>query len=120
MRILERNARSIYFKNYLGLTQIERDGMKTGEYEKTYSDLFEERMNISPASGVASLEMFGDLTNYSKVAVTCNMDCSLTENSIVWVDKTTTDSYDYIVVRVSKSLNNIAYALRKVDVLSEG
>lgn len=116
MRLQKKNTKLIHYKLYQGLTETIRDGMQTGEYTKSYSSMYSEEMNVSPASGVSSLEMFGDATSYSKVAMTCNMNCPLKENAIVWVDNPTTGANDYLVVQVSRSINNIAYALREVDV----
>lgn len=114
MRCLQRNKSWVSYKTFLGKEQLVKDGLKTGEYRKVYSDLITTQMNISPASGVATLEMFGDVTNYSRVLMTDDMDCQLEENSIVWVNKPIDGPNDYIVVEVSRSLNSIAYALREV------
>lgn len=117
MRCLNKNKRTLSFKTYSGKTQItDSDGLRTGEYTKTYSSLYTTQMNISPASGVSSLEMFGNVTNYAKVAVTDDLACPMGIDSIVWIDKPTSGPHDYIVVQVAKSLNSIAYALREVEV----
>ena len=60
--------------------------------------------------------------NYDKVIVTDDMDCPIDENSVLFVDRepeTSLDGdllYDYVVRRVSKSLNYISIAISKVRV----
>lgn len=117
MRLLRRNLKTVYWKNYVGKTQIvDSNGLKTGEYAITYSDLYEAKMNVSASRGVASEEMFGISTNYSKVLMTADMNCSIDEHSILWIDTDTSNPYNYVVVQVAKSLNSIAYAVREVNV----
>lgn len=120
MRCLRRNQKTIHFKNYQGKTQIvDANGDFTGEYSLSYSDFIEAKMNVSASRGVASEEMFGISTNYTKVLMTDDMNCTLDEHSILWIDAPTTGPHDYVVVLVAKSLNSIAYAVREVNV-SEG
>ena len=100
MRCLERNKKTIHYKNYLGKTQIVDDnGNRTGEYTLSYSDLIEAKMNVSASRGVASEEMFGIATNYTKVLVTSDINCSMDEHSILWIDRPTNEPHDYVVVR---------------------
>ena len=54
--------------------------------------------------------------------VTDDLTCPIDENSVLFVDKLPeysedgTPLYDYVVKRVAKSLNAIAYAIQKVNV----
>jgi len=56
------------------------------------------------------------------VIVTDDLTCPIDENSVLFVDKLPeysedgTPLYDYVVKRVAKSLNAIAYAIQKVNV----
>ncbi len=96
--------------------QMDEWGNYTGEFKQNYSLPTEMKANISPAKGSTSVEMFGDALNYSKSVITADMDCPIDEHSILWVDNLdTTQPHDYVVVRVAKSLNYIAYAIKKVD-----
>lgn len=115
MRTLERNKTTLYHAEYVSETETERNGLKTGHYESTYTDPVKERMNISPARGSAVSEAFGINTNYTKTAVTSNLNCTMDENSIVWIGKDPSkDPHNYVVVRKAVSLNSITYALREV------
>jgi len=117
MRTLDKNKQTIHYKPYSGATPVtDEDNLLTGEDEVSYGKLKEMRCHVSPASGLATQQIFGIETNYSKVLITDDMNCGLNEYSIVWVDKPTTGPHDYVVARRSVSLNYIAYGLMEVDV----
>lgn len=88
----------------------------------TYSNAVSAYANISPASGYAQTEQFGNLDNYDKVIVTEDMDIPIDEHSVLFIDKepeynTSGDPMpDYTVRRVAKSLHHISIAVSKVDV----
>lgn len=109
-----------------------------------YEEASEMFANISPATGQSQVEQFGNLDSYDKVIVTCNMDCPIDENTVLFVGKEPEytevqtheivegnalfaddeivektyqlPKYNYIVKRVAKSLNSISMAISKVDV----
>jgi len=118
-------------------------GNETGELIKAYDRPVQMYANISPASGLARTEQFGDLADYDKVIVIDDVNCPITESTVLFVDKepeystvsTYEDSgvetilgsglvektypvpvYDYIVRRVAKSLNSVSIAIQKVTV----
>ena len=118
-----RNDSPFYYCLYTDKTPILDDyGNDTGEYTVTYAAPVKTYANISPASGAAQTEQFGNLENYDKVIVTRDMDCPIDENSVLFIDKEPEYSldgdpmYDYTVRRVAKSLNSISIAVRKVNV----
>lgn len=125
MKLCERNMRTLYYATYASQTEIiDEYGNVTANYDVVYSEPQEIRCNLSPAKGSASLEMFGEDLNYSKTMVVSDMECPIDEHTVLWVDSYpflpdgSVDAnvpYDYVVVRVAKSLNNIAYAIKKVD-----
>ena len=116
MRLLDRNKKTIYFKTFTKVEQnTDSNGLYTGEYSPTYSELQTIRVHVSPASGAAVQELFGIETNYALIILTEDMNCALDEYSIVWVDKDTAKGHNYVVARKSKGLNHIAYALNEVD-----
>ena len=67
-------------------------------------------------------DMFGNLESYDKVLITDDMSCPIDENTVLFIDREPTfnadgsPAFDYIVRRVAKSLNNISYAVSKVNV----
>lgn len=116
----DRLFRYCLFSDKIPLT--DEYGNETGEYQVTYEEPVEMYANISPASGYAQTEQFGNLDSYDKVIVTRDMDCPIDENSVLFIDKepeTSLDGdymYDYTVRRVAKSLHHIDIAVKKVDV----
>lgn len=82
------------------------------------------RANISPASGASMTEQFGTMDNYDKVIVTDDMTCPIDENTVLYIDAPPVidydtgkyNPYDYVVMRVAKSINSISIAVRKVNV----
>ena len=119
MRGLKRNMQPFYYALYQSLQDaVDSDGLKTGEKVKTYNNPVRMKANISPARGDASVEVFGKELNYTKVISTCNMNCLITEESILWIGKNpNTEPHNYVVVKIAKSLNSILYAVKEVDVL---
>lgn len=118
---LSRNKRTIYYALYQGKTPVlDENGYETGELRLSYSDPVALRANVSPASGTAQIEQFGNLDSYDRVIVVCNMDCPIDENTVLFVEKQPEyrdgiPLYDYIVRRVAKSLNSISIAIAKVS-----
>lgn len=145
MRCLKRNERTFYYCLYSDkIAIIDENGNETGEKIITYEDAAPMRANVSQATGQSNTEQFGNLDNYDKVIVTDWMECPIDENSVLFIDKepeygeAVTIDYresdtlfgddtatpvtvqvplpDYVVLRVAKSLNVIAIAVRKVEV----
>lgn len=118
MRMCERNLRLFYHAEFVEREEVQDEyGNYTGEGRIIYSDPMPRRANISPAKGTASVEMFGSDLNYTKTLVVTDMNCPIDENSILWVDNIDTEKpHDYVVVGVARSINNISYAIKKVDV----
>lgn len=114
-----RNRTPFYYALYeTSLPLVDEDGNFTGESGTGYSDpVLYKKGNVSSATGVSNTLQFGNLEDYDKVIVTADMACPIDENSILWVDTANTnDPHDYVVKRVSKSLNVISIAIKKVKV----
>ena len=145
MRTANRNKRTFWYCLYDEKVPIvDTEGYETGESIVKYSTPTKMTANISPASGYAQTEQFGNLDNYDKVIVTDWLDCPIDESSVLFIDKaveygeavtidyeesttlygnpTTTEVkvdvplYNYIVRRVAKSLNSVSIAVKKVDI----
>ena len=123
---------------------VDEYGNITGEILNRYSDPIEMTANISPATGSAQEETFGQLDNYDKVIVTTDLNCPINEQSVLFIDmepeftevsvNTVSDAdstvlgndeeestyrlpkFNYIVRRVAKSLNSVSIAVSKVRV----
>lgn len=123
MRCLKRNKRPFYYCLYKRTDVVTDDyGNETGQHV-LYEAAVPMNANVSAATGWSNNEQFGNLENYDKVIVTDDMSCPISETSVLFVDKEPEYSvrnndpmYDYIVIRVAKSINSISIAIRKVDV----
>lgn len=123
MRNLKRNEIGFFYALLLSdADRVDQSGKRTGERTKTYDDPVFMKANISPATGYSNLEIFGKDTDYSKVICTTDLDCPITEESILWIydgleEDSTLPPYNFTVSKVAKSLNSILYAVRerKVD-----
>ena len=114
MQSLAINQRKIEYADYLGLTDILVDGKKTGEKQKSYSTPKEYWIYVSPARGETDIDPFGVNQDYQKTMSTCDMDCPFTENTVLWVDKTSAEGEpDYRVSLVARGLTSIRYAITK-------
>lgn len=122
MKLMKRNLATIHYCLYTGRTPLmDADGNETGEHKVDYSEPVELKCNVSPATGYAQVNMFGNLESYDKVIITDDMDCPIDENTVLFIDKDPEfkdgkPTFDYTVRRVAKSLNTISYAVSKVKV----
>lgn len=123
MKILERNKTALWYQLFDHKDVVEDEyGNETGGSKPVYKTAVKLRANISSATGSAQIEQFGNFAGYDKVIVTDDMSCPIDENSVLFIDKLPeysedgTPLYDYVIKRVAKSLNAIAYAVSKVDV----
>ena len=124
MRCLNRNKKKFYYATYASKAEtLDEYGNPTGSYSITYSNPVLMYANVSAARGTADADMFGINLNYDKSVLTDNINCQISETSVLWVDTmptiktggSTDTKPDYIVKQVAKSLNNIAYAIAKVS-----
>ena len=124
MRTMTRNRRVFYSAAHAStVLGTDKDGNYT-EPMTTYDEVTKRMGVFTPANGRADVELFGTTELYDKV-ITLNLtDDYLAVGSVLWVDTlpefdakgNVTNAYDYVVVRVAKSLNFINVAIRKVDV----
>ena len=114
MKTLKRNQIPVKYALFIERKEIlDSNGYRTGQYENIYSDPVDIRANVSSAKGQADSELFGINLNYTRTLVTDDMNCPIDEHSVLWIDS---EKYNYVVVRVAKGLDSIAYALKEVDV----
>ena len=126
MKLMTRNLQTIYYATCSGeTTAYDEDGLETGEHPPGYSSPVALKCSVSPAGGTAQTEIFGVLDAYSRVVITEDTDCPIDEETVLFVDVDPPENpgdafvYDYIVKRVAKSLNSIAYLIHKVAISAE-
>ena len=125
MKILHRNKKKFFYCLYDSTEPIyDEDSNEIGE-KVLYEPAVAMYANISPATGIANTEQFGNLENYDKVIVTDDMSCPIDESTVLFIDKdpeykvyqaANEPIYDYVVRRVAKSINSISIAVSKVKV----
>ena len=82
MRTVQRNKRDVWYALYLGEQDaIDADGNYTGETEVVYDKPVKIRANVSPATGQANIEMFGNFTDYDRVVVTDQVNIPVNETA---------------------------------------
>lgn len=122
MRLLARNQRRVWYCLNQGRTPItDSNGNETGEYEVAYSEPKQLMANVTAASGSAEQEQFGIGIQYDKVLQVSGTTCPIDEHSLLFIDtepptgaENPADSADYIVKRVSVSLNHTSIAAARV------
>lgn len=109
MRTLERNKREVAYENLTGTEPIkDANGNDTLEVRKVYAPPVTARWNISAAVGEEANEIFGDLTDYSRMVAICG-ECPVAEG-----DRVTFGGKRYTVVKIADSKNVWMLALREV------
>lgn len=115
MRDLRRNQQTIWYS----LQNVETDTDEWGNTVdiKDYSEPVECEITVSANKGNISAQAFGTDLNYDREMSTHDMSCPIDEYTRLWLDgRKTTETHNYEVEKVSKSLNCIRYAIRRVDV----
>lgn len=117
MRTLEKNKQPLYTIIATGYEDVkDSDGNYTGEKIKTYSDINLIHLNIYPSNGQILLRLFG--TDYNCDMVATSTDLVFAKGTMFFVTDPSNLSgdyekhYDYILDRISHSLNVYAYGLK--------
>lgn len=123
MKCLERNKVPFHYALFVKIESGKDEyGNESGEPRIIYSEPILAKANISPASGVSQAEQFGKDLNYDKVIVIDDVDSSIDENTVFFIDKLPSRDedgnllFDYIVRKIAVSLNSISIAISRVDV----
>ena len=114
MRDLKRNQQTIWYS--LLNVSLDMDEWGNTADIKGYSEPIQTKMALSANKGEASAQSFGADLNYDREMSTHDMSCPIDEYSHLWIDRNTTETHNYEVAAVSKSLNCIRYAIRRVNV----
>lgn len=143
MRVLKKNKRQMYYalpgnevveyetdENGNPISYTDTDGnvyyLETGQKKECYYLPVEFHANIAMSGGEAEAMEFGlSVADYNAVIVAKNGEHPLVNSALVWFDSTPkyldklnkvvdTKSADYMVLKVSKSLNTVKYVLKAV------
>lgn len=121
MRTLKRNKRPVAFAFYEGVTELLDDnGNYTGEYTVSYTDPVKTLMNVSGGRGQADIALFGLTQTFARTATTEDLITPFNTETVFWVEKDPdTEPFDYRVVAVSRTINQVVLALAEVERVEE-
>lgn len=130
MRILARNKKNVWYANPETITPVvDENGLRTGTNIVSYGTPTKVRMSVSVSSGannlgsqgMAELEQYGIVSAYTHRMTTDNLNCPITEESLIWYRKTPGETFDEVphnfkVVRIARSDNHVTYYVKEADV----
>lgn len=134
MRLLDRNKQTVYWRNFTGKSVITTtDGygntLETGEWKKTYGAVKSTRLYVKSAVGMNNAEPYGDFTTKQRVIYALPQETDIDEYSILWVGidpqiipegkpnaGEPTVPHNFTVDGISRGLNHIRIAIRRVEV----
>lgn len=117
MRTLKRNKRPVAFAFYDGITELkDSSGNLTGEYEVSYTNPVSTLMNVSGGRGQADIALFGLTQTFARTATTEDLETPFTTETVFWIETDPeTEPFDYRVVAVSRTINQVVLALAEVE-----
>ena len=118
MRTVNRNRRPVAYAFYQGVTDVyDDDGNLTGEHQVTYTQPIKALMNVSGGRGQADINLFGIGSSTMRTIVTEDLETPFSEETVFWVETDPdTEPYDYRVVNVSRTVNQVVIAIDEVGV----
>lgn len=117
MRTVHRDQRPVAYASYQGATELmDADGNYTGEYTVGYTTPVKTLMNVSGGRGQSDISLFGLTDSFSRTATTQDLDTNWNTEMVFWIEKDSdTDPFDYRVVAVSRTINQVVIALAEVE-----
>lgn len=117
MRTVKRNKRPVAYAFYNGVTELrDDDGNLSGEYEVSYTDPVKTLMNVSGGRGQADIALFGLTQTFARTATTEDLNTPFNTQTVFWVEADPdTEPFDYRVVAVSRTINQVVLALAEVE-----
>lgn len=117
MRDCQRNKRELYYALRTGEEHIKDEyGNFTGEVKGIFADSIEIKANVSASVGEEAVQVFGSLSNYSRVISVCDKSCPIVEGSKIWFGVSTDKPNNYEVKKVADSKNSLLIAISEVSV----
>jgi hypothetical protein len=124
MKLLARNTRTIYGCHYYSVAVQETDSSgnsyDTGQHNIQCGELKAYTLTVGARiAGTTEHTSYGIASHYDKICITADMDCDINESTWLFIDKDIEYDKagnplpDYEVIAISKTLNYIAYAVRR-------
>ena len=117
MRTVKRNKRPVAYAFYEGVTALtDDDGLYTGEYSVSYTTPVKTLMNVSGGRGQADIALFGLTQTFGRTATTEDLTTPFNTQTVFWIETDPdTEPFDYRVVAVSRTINQVVLALAEVE-----
>jgi len=120
VRCANRNYQKVYYATYEGVTTTTDEWGNEDGQAVSYSEPVALNCNISAAKNAEFADIFGINIDYDRVLILPVREFPIDEHSVLWVGvDPNTEPYNYVVRRVSSSVNNTAIAIKRVDVQYE-
>ena len=118
MRTIKRNKRPVAYSFYNGIEELsDESGNYTGEYAVSYTTPVKTMMNVSGGRGQADIALFGLTDTFARTATTEDLETNFTTQTVFWVETNPDngDPFDYRVVAISRTINQVVLALAEVE-----
>lgn len=117
MRASLRDKRPVAYAFYSGMTELtDTDNNYTGEYQLSYTTPVRTLMNVSGGRGQADVSLFGLTDTFARTAVTDDLKTPFDTTTVFWVEcDPDTSPFNYRVVAVSRTINQVVLALAEVE-----
>lgn len=115
MRCLIRNMRKFKYATYISSEDVVNDGVYSGETNTQYSEPVVAYANITAATGAADVEPYGTRMKYDKTLVMERLPEGFDEHAVLWIDDLDAELPDYVVLRISESLNFVTIGAMRKD-----
>ena len=117
MRTVQRDKRPVAYAFYEGMTEmVDGGGYYTGEYQLSYTTPVKTLMNVSGGRGQADVSLFGLTDTFARTATTDDLETPFDTSTVFWIEcDPDTDPFNYRVVAVSRTINQVVLALAEVE-----
>ena len=117
MRVNQRDKRPVAYAFYSGMTELtDADNNYTGEHQLSYTTPVKTLMNVSGGRGQADVSLFGLTDTFARTAVTDDLTTPFDTTTVFWIEcDPDTDPFNYRVVAVSRTINQVVLALAEVE-----
>jgi hypothetical protein len=116
MRSLQRDWRDLYYAVKIDEESVLDDyGNDTLEKKIVYGEAVPLRASVGINAGQDVVNIFGNITGYSRTISYVGESCPFNEGDIVWFGVEPTEKHNYVVIKVADSKNGYLIALREVS-----
>ncbi len=111
MRNLLRNQQTIYYSN-LTEDAVDEWGNACREYESPQP----YKISVAPNTGETVYSGFGTALEYDRTMTTTDKNCPINEFTRLWIGISPTEPHNFEVKKKAENLNQIAFAVKQVEV----